>query len=101
VSITLELPDLSPELARQLDALPEEERGRFAAALMERALEVPEDDPDDPAALAVPHQGPRLLTPEAAARIRVAMDAPPQEPNEHWRRAAENYRRLTGKSLSS
>ena len=100
MSITLEIPDLSPELEKQLAALPEEERGRYAAALMEKGLAELEHSEDDPAALAASQGGPKLVSAETMTQLQ---DLPnqPREVSPHWAKVFENYERLTGKSISA
>ncbi len=102
MSITLELPELSPELEKQLAALPEEERGRYAAALMEKGLAESATDPDEDDLLMVGPPStcsPIALSQEAAEKIKAVSEEIPGEPDEWIKQAAENYRRLTGKSL--
>jgi hypothetical protein len=101
MSITLELPELSPELARQLAALPEEERGYFAASLMEKGLNgsLPDSvaaDEEDIMIGPPPTLGPIPVSPQSMAKIIALSQAPARVPGEGLKKALENHRRLSG-----
>ncbi len=101
MSITLELKELSPELERQLAAMSADERNRYATAVLEEKFVDLEDDEDALLMIGPPsRRGPVAFSPEAAARIRAAHDEPlSEEALALWKKAAENYKRLTGKSV--
>jgi hypothetical protein len=92
MSITLELKELSPELEKQLASLPEEERGRFAAALMEQGRRFEEDVMVGPP----PTSGPIPISWVERDRILALSKAPAREISEGWKKALENHRRLSG-----
>ncbi len=100
MSITVTLPELSPELEKQLAAMPEEERGRFVAATREKEL-IGQEQPEDDGALMVgpSKSAPKVISAEAMAQLRDLPNQPREKPGENWRRAAESYKRLTGRSV--
>lgn len=90
MSITI---DLSPEIERQLAAMPEEERARFVAdAIVEKLDEFP-------AALACSlGVDKRPLTEEETVAIMEAIQAPAQGPTEAMKETIRNWKKLTGHS---
>lgn len=78
------------------DALDTPEGLKRAQALLELAFS---DDEDDPAVWAMPSgEEDRVLSPEASARIRAAMEAPVGEPTETMKAAIAHWKLLTGKT---
>lgn len=97
MSITLELTELSPELEKQLTAMPEGERGKFVAALAEKGRQV-EGDPAVWANSFGVEKGP--LSPEAAAVLRATLDAPANEPTDAMKEAVEHWKKMTGYGIA-
>ena len=95
MSITLELSKLSPELAKQLAAMSEEERESFITVAIREKLEDGEDD------LMVGPPSSRGAIPisrENMDKIVALSKAPPREPTERMKKALENHRRLSGRA---
>ena len=92
MSITLELTELSPELEKQLSAMSEEERERFAISAMQRKLTDWEDDGQ--IMVGSSDRRPIPISLEAMDKILALGKTPPREPTERMKKALENHKRL-------
>lgn len=90
-TITLELSEAVAEVLATPEGL------RRAQALLEVAFA---DDESDPAVLAIPSgDEDRVLSPEASAQIKAAMEAPLTGPSQAVKDAIRQWKLLTGKSF--
>lgn len=92
MSITLELTELSPELEKQLSAMSEEERGRFAVSAMQRELS--EREEEELLQVETPNRRPVSLSQATRNRLLALGESSPKEPTERMKKALENHRRL-------
>ncbi len=86
--------DLSPEIEKQLAAMPEDERTHFVTDAIREKL----GEDDDPDALAEPSgEESRSLSPEASAQLVASFDAPLTGPSAAVKAAIRQWKLLTGK----